>query len=67
MLVVGKEFDADEWAEVGGGLRGVEDYADFAVTVEHHRLSVESREDGLNHGMAIHDRNQCRDEIGIVH
>lgn len=55
MVLFGDEFDFDEGAEVGGGLRGVEGYADFAVTVEHHRLSVESGEDGLNHGVEIHD------------
>jgi hypothetical protein len=46
MLVVGKEFDADERAEVGGGLRGFEGDDDKrAVGIS--RLSVPLRENGL--------------------
>jgi hypothetical protein len=46
MVLFGKEFDADERAEVGGGLRGVEGHADFAGTVEHDGFAIKRREDG---------------------
>jgi hypothetical protein len=45
MVLFGKEFDADERAEVGGGLRGVEGDED-AGSVGRGGFAITLREDG---------------------
>jgi hypothetical protein len=46
------DFDADKWAEVGGGLRGVKGHDD-AGSVGLGRLAVPLREDGLEKCVGI--------------
>jgi hypothetical protein len=52
MVLFGKEFDADERAEVGGGLRGGE--GDIHISASSlSRLAIPLREDGLKEGIRV--------------
>jgi hypothetical protein len=70
MVLFGKEFDADERAEVGGGLRGGEGDIAFLFR-KHYRLSDIFRKDDFKEAW----RADCRvnladdefDSVGVSH
>jgi hypothetical protein len=67
MVLFGNEFDADERAEVGGGLRGGEGDGDVSA-VRLRRLPIPLREYGLQEHIRVSKVNpRHRNFVGIDH